>query len=168
MVPPFTASAIRGCSPKISTTSRAGLRGDRRRAFWGRGTLMFGKRSWLRKIAWGLPVLGLAGWLAWSSGQALAQEPAAAPMPAKNYLNKTTITLPIVIDERSRSQLQTVYLWVKEGPTQPWKLCDKAPPTQTSFTFKAPHEGEYWFNLVSVDQANRMTPADVTKEAPSL
>jgi len=129
---------------------------------------MVAKRSWLRKIACTLPGIGLAGWLAWSSWQAHAQDIGANPGVAKAYLNKTTFHLPILIDERHRAQLESVHLYVKEGAAQPWKLCDKAPPTQTSFTYRAAQEGEYWFNIVSMDKAGRMTPADVTKEAPAL
>jgi hypothetical protein len=83
-------------------------------------------------------------------------------------LNKTTIHLPIEIDERHRSQLKHVQLYVKDGPTVPWKMHTTVPPTQASFTYKAPGEGEFWFNIVSVDLAGRMTPADVSKEAPAL
>jgi hypothetical protein len=129
---------------------------------------MFAKRAGLRKIACGLSGLGFAGWLAWSGGQVLSQEPVAAPAAPKSYLNKTTINLPIVMDERSRAQVQSIQLWMKDGAAHPWRLWDKAPPSQTTFSFKAPREGEYWFNLVSVDQAGRSTPADVTKEAPGL
>ena len=128
---------------------------------------MFVKRAGLRKIVCGLSGLGLAGWLAWSGGRVLSQEP-TAPAAAKSYLNKTTISLPIVLDERSRAQVQCIQLWMKDGAAQPWRLWEKAPPSQPNFTFKAPHEGEYWFNLVSVDATGRSTPADVTKEAPGL
>jgi hypothetical protein len=129
---------------------------------------MFAKRARLRKIACGLSGFGLAGWLAWSGGRVLSQEPAAAPAVPKSYLPKTTISLPVVLEERSRAQVQSVQLWMKDGATQPWRLWDKAPPSQSNFTFKAPHEGEYWFNLVSVDAAGRSTPADVTKELPGV
>src|SRR5262249_43503624 len=109
---------------------------------------MFAKRAGLRKIACGLSGLGLAGWLAWSGGRVLSQEPGAAPAVPKSYLNKTTISLPIVLDERSRAQVQSIQLWMKDGAAQPWRLWDKAPSNQSNFTFKAPREGEYWFNLV--------------------
>lgn len=126
------------------------------------------KRSWLRRIGYTLPGVGLAAWIGWTGWRAQAQEPGIPATVTRSYLNKTTINLPIVIDERHRSQLRNILLYVKDGATQPWKLCDKATPAQTSFTYRAPGEGEYWFNIVSVDNTGRMTPADVSKEAPAL
>ena len=124
--------------------------------------------SWLRKTAHALPGVAIAGWLACSSWQINAQESAHNPPVNKAYLNKATFTLPILIDARHRHQLHSVQLYVKEGPTQPWKLCDKAVPTQTSFTYRAAQDGEYSFNIVAIDPTGRMTPADLTKEPPAL
>ncbi len=115
-----------------------------------------------------MPGIGLAAWLGWTGWPVNAQDSGFAANTMRSYFNKTTINLPIVVDERHRAQLQQVVLFVKEGPTQPWRMCDKAPPTQTMFTYRAPGEGEYWFNIVSVDHAGRMTPPDVTREAPAL
>src|SRR5262245_9250359 len=129
---------------------------------------MVAKRSWLRKLVCTLPGLGLAGWIGWSQCPAHAQDVAAGPVVTKAYLPKTAINLPILVDERHRAQLDSVLLYVKKGATQPWKLCDKAPPTQTSFVYRAPGEGEYWFNIVAVEKSGRMTPADLNKEAPAL
>ncbi len=126
------------------------------------------KRNWLRKVACAVPGLGFAGWLAWSSWGVQAQEGASNPSVMKSFLNKTTIKLPIIIEEKHRSQLQSVQLYVKEGPTLPWKLQEKVAPTQNSFTYKAPGDGEYWFNIVSVDNQGRSTPADLNKEPPGL
>src|SRR5262245_40053301 len=114
----------------------------------GKGLLMTVKRSWLRRIVCTLPGVGLAAWLAWTGRHAPAQDPGVSTT-TRTYLNKTTISLPIVVDERHRSQLRNVLLYVKEGATQPWKLCDKATPAHTSFTYRAAGEGEYWFNIVS-------------------
>jgi hypothetical protein len=126
----------------------------------------FAKSNWMKAIARTLPGLGLAGWLAGFGVSATAQEAAGAP--TKSYLNKTTITLPVLLEDRYRSQLQSIQLFVKEGPISPWKLHEKAPPSQTSFTYRATGEGELWFNIVSVDTMGRSVPADVTKEAPAL
>ncbi len=76
--------------------------------------------------------------------------------------------MPIQIDDRVRAQLQEVQLYVKDGPQSPWMLKEKVPGTQTFFTFTAPHEGEYWFNVVTVDRGGRAIPADVNKEPPGL
>jgi hypothetical protein len=122
--------------------------------------------NWIRAIARTLPGVGLAGWLAGIGSFAAAQEAVGAP--TKSYLNKTTITLPVLLEDKYRSQLQSIQLFVKEGPHAPWKLHEKAPPSQTSFTYRAAAEGELWFNIVSVDNMGRSVPADVTREAPAL
>lgn len=115
-----------------------------------------------------MPGVALASWIGWTGWYAQAQDPGTPSAPPRSYLNKTTINLPIVIDDRHRSQLRNVLLYVKDGASQPWKLCEKATPAQTSFTYRAAGEGEYWFNIVSVDNTGRMFPADVSKVAPAL
>ncbi len=109
-------------------------------------------------------LLGLLG-LSMANKEASAQDNHAIP---KSYLNKGKVHLPIQIDDRVRAQLQEVQLYVKDGPQAPWILKEKVPGTQTFFTFQAAHEGEYWFNVVTVDRAGRAIPADVNKEPPGL
>jgi hypothetical protein len=136
--------------------------------FQGKGTSAmstFAKRIWLRMLTHTLPAAGLAGALA-TAVQVNAQD-AAAP-PTKSYLNKSAITLPVLLEDKYRAQLKSIQLYVKESPSSPWKLQEQAPPTQTAFTYRAPADGEYAFNIVSVDTGGRSLPADVTKEAPAL
>ena len=42
------------------------------------------------------------------------------------------------------------------------------PDKDTHFTFNAPADGVYWFNMVVVDKSGRREPADVFKAAPAL
>src|SRR5271165_54603 len=114
---------------------------------------------WAKRLF--LAVLGLA----LSHPAAVAQEVRSAP---KSYLNKGTVHLPIQIDDRVRPQIQEVQLFVREGAQAPWVLQERVPPTQPFFTFRAGHEGEYWFNVVTVDRNGRSIPADVSKEPPGL
>jgi len=100
-------------------------------------------------------------------GSLHAQDPGADPS-SKTYLNKSAIQLPIVVESGARSQLQAVQLFVREGAAGVWTLKDTVAPDQEFFTFRATREGEYWFNIVSVDRMGRRTPADVSKEAPAL
>jgi hypothetical protein len=95
----------------------------------------------------------------------VASRPLQAP---KSYLNKNTVQLPIVLDERVRPLLQEVQLVVKEGPNAPWTIQEKVPGTEKFFTYKAPKDGEYWFNVVTVDRQGRSVPADVKNEPPAL
>jgi len=101
-----------------------------------------------------------------------AQVPASAtstrPALTKTYMGKNAFYLPVIIDERVRSNLREVQLYVKDNPARPWMLKEKAPPTQTGFTYRGLQDGEYWFTVVTVDKAGRMTPADLGNEPPGL
>jgi hypothetical protein len=135
----------------------------------------FTKRNWLRRLAQTLRVRGLtegfaaAGLMAagLATPAALSAQEVAAP-PTKSFLNKAAITLPVQLEDRYRAQLKSIQLYVKETPSSPWKLQEQAAPTQQAFIYKASADGEYGFNIVSVDTTGRSFPADVTKEGPAL
>lgn len=119
-------------------------------------------RAWARLGTWGRVLAGTA------LGLCLAQTASAqSPLP-KSILNKNTVHLPIEIEERYRPQIQEVQLWVKEGPQAPWSMREKVSGMQRHFTFRAAQDGEYSFNVVTVDKSGRSTPADVNQEAPGL
>jgi hypothetical protein len=131
------------------------------------------KRSrWARLMCWGFG-LATAG-AAWSAaGWANAQTGplptiAEQQLPAKSYMNKTTFYLPVSIDDRTRAGLQEIQLYVKQDPSQPWMMREKIAPNQNCFSFKAAQDGEYWFTVVTVDKAGRMTPSDFSHEAPGV
>ncbi|MCI0463795.1 MAG: hypothetical protein L0Z62_43225 [Gemmataceae bacterium] len=101
-----------------------------------------------------------------------AQHPAAAqgtgePAGGKIYTNKTAFQLPIRIEDRARGNLREVVLWVKTGSGQ-WMRADSVHPTQKEFFYKAAHDGEHWFSVVTVDHAGLTNPRDVAQEPPQL
>ena len=49
-----------------------------------------------------------------------------------------------------------------------WVRQETGVPTMSHFSYKVPRDGEYWFSLVTIDKAGRMTPADVSLEPPGL
>jgi hypothetical protein len=83
------------------------------------------------------------------------------------YTNKQQFRLPFNLDERDRQRLREIQLYVKYG-SDGWACRETAPPTQRYFTFRAAQDGEYAFNIVTVDKAGHPTPPDVTREAPAL
>jgi hypothetical protein len=99
---------------------------------------------------------------------AQAQQTPAPALPAKTYMKQSVFYLPVKIDERVRSTLREVRLYCKEGASRPWQLKDKATPGQTYFTFRAPHDGEYWFTVVTVNKSGQSTPSDLRNEPPGL
>jgi hypothetical protein len=118
-----------------------------------------------RKRAAALALAGLLG--AGLSATASAQAPAHG-MPAKSYMNKAPFYLPVTFDEKLRPTLKEVLLYVKEGPDRPWMLKEKVPPTQSWFTVRPQQDGEYWFTVVTVDQAGRSNPANIATAPPGL
>lgn len=102
-----------------------------------------------------------------------AQAPAGVAA-GKNYTKKSEFKLPVKFDANQRARLSEVQLYVKQGPSDTWKLNQKAAANSSElsatggFKFKAPCDGEYWFNVVTVDHAGKMTPPDVGKEQPAL
>ena len=108
-----------------------------------------------------LPLLAVGGTV--GRGQA-----PAPPGVRKVYTNRTAFKLPLQVDERERSRLQEIQLWVKTGPAAPWTKRDAVPPTQKEFIFRTQEDGEYWFTLVTLDRSGKANPADVTQEPPGL
>jgi hypothetical protein len=124
-----------------------------------------GTWSWVLRVALLLtPVLVYAS----AVGAQTPTAPAGRQTMAKTYMSKNVFYLPVIIDERMRSNLREVQLYVKENPTRPWMLKEKAPPSATGFTYRGTQDGEYWFAVVTVDKNGRMTPADLTTEPPGL
>jgi hypothetical protein len=93
------------------------------------------------------------------------QAPAA---PRKIYTNRPAFKLPLRVDENDRLRLQEVQLFVREGPGGQWTKKEAVSPTQKEFVFRPPHDGEYWFTVVTVDKDGRKNPADLAQEAPGL
>jgi hypothetical protein len=99
---------------------------------------------------------------------AFAAQARAQELPPKSYMNKDVFYLPVKIEDRVRANLREVQLYSKDNPNKHWVLQERATPNQTYFTFRAPHEGEYWFTVVTVDKSGRLTPNDLRKEGPGL
>ncbi len=91
----------------------------------------------------------------------------AQDRPAKHYHNKTSFRIPVVIDDSEREGLMELQLWVRRLPGE-WNCVAKAPPTQTTFTYQAPAEGEYWLSVATVDRQGKMVPPDLPQQAPAL
>jgi hypothetical protein len=95
-----------------------------------------------------------------------AQAPAAAAK--KVYTHKTDFRLPIQIDARDRDGLDKIQLWMKTGANDIWALKATVPATEDKFTYHVDHDGDYWFNVVTVDKNGVSRPPDLTREPPGL
>ncbi len=125
-----------------------------------------------RQLLAGLALL-LASGLGLFGARAGAQGPAPAPppgaqLPPKSYMNKSVFYLPILIDDRVRSNLREIQLFAKDHPSKQWLMAKKALPTDTVFPYRPMGDGEFWFTVVTVDKSGRQTPADVSHEGPGV
>jgi hypothetical protein len=118
---------------------------------------------WAKRV--GLFALALAVGL--TIRQAGRAQPSAPAPGGKMYTNKQQFRLPFNMSDSDRAKLREVQLYVKAGD-EGWTCKEIGQPNQTHFSFKAPHDGEYWFNIVTVDKNGRATPTDVSREAPAL
>jgi hypothetical protein len=84
----------------------------------------------------------------------------------KHYTKDPVFHLPISIQEKMRSTIREVQLFMKTANGE-WRSKEIAPVTQKSFTFRAPCDGEYWFTLVTVDTRGMPMPADLNRLAPN-
>src|SRR5207245_3678394 len=75
--------------------------------------------------------------------------------------------IPVVMDEQERASLTELKLFVRQGQGE-WTCAASAPATQKAFTFQAPRDGEYAFNIASVDRSGRMMPEDPKQVTPAL
>jgi len=128
----------------------------------------------VRRTPAGTTVHRLPAWLARWARRFLALPvvlslgAAADAQAPRSIINKTTINLPILLDNSVRPYLKEVQLYVKENAAAPWILKEKVAPTQTFFTYRAPGEGEYSFNVMTLDRTGKTVPADINKEQPAL
>ncbi len=95
------------------------------------------------------------------------QSPSYQAKNRKVYTNKTFYNLPVQIDDRYRANLREVALYVKINNSD-WVRQETAAGHIGAFTFRAPQDGEYAFNLVLIDRQGRATPADLSRAEPLL
>ncbi|HJZ91667.1 MAG TPA: hypothetical protein VKE40_12405 [Gemmataceae bacterium] len=83
--------------------------------------------------------------------------------------NSPTMKIPIDYHPGKRAEIKELLLYVSSDQGQTWQHHATATPDRdTFFTFNAPADGVYWFNMVVVDKALRREPPDVFKVTPAL
>jgi hypothetical protein len=92
-------------------------------------------------------------------------------VPAETTVWNTPAAMKIPIDYHpgKRGEIRELLLYVSADQGQTWQQhAVGIPDRDTHFTFNAPADGVYWFNMVVVDKAGRREPADVFKATPAL
>ncbi|HEX3150469.1 MAG TPA: hypothetical protein VHR66_20490 [Gemmataceae bacterium] len=108
----------------------------------------------------------VARWvLATIAGLALGLGTAAAQSPPPIYTKNAALRLPIQLDERSRTEVSQLKLYV-HGPGGKWECVQTAPSNQTTFDYRAPMDGEYLFTFVTIDKRGNANPGNVDTAPP--
>jgi hypothetical protein len=93
-----------------------------------------------------------------------ARAQSGADGPQRTFVRVPDVKLPVEIEEAQRAQLKSLVLYMKESTQGSWIKVDQGLPHLTEFIFRAPHEGEYWFRVVAIDNQGRTQPADLNKD----
>lgn len=82
------------------------------------------------------------------------------------HTNKTRFRIPYGFDvqELRELQAQEIRLYVSEDRGLHWKHIQSVTPVEGRFDFQAPHDGEYWFAVRTVDGQNQLHPSGNTIE----
>lgn len=91
-----------------------------------------------------------------SVGAARAQPGGAPPAsngPIVTFTRQNAFTIPFRIDavQTPGQQPVEVQLHVSTNQAATWELSGRVKPEKGSFVFRAPHDGEYWYSIRTVD-----------------
>ncbi len=94
--------------------------------------------------------------------------PGQAPADVTTWTSPS-MKIPIDYHPSKKGDIRELLLYVSPDQGQTWQQSAVAVPDKdANFTFNAPADGTYWFNMVVVDKAGRRDPPDVFKVAPAL
>jgi hypothetical protein len=88
-------------------------------------------------------------------------EPAAgAGGPIATATRQTAFTIPFRIEPAQTPSAQPVevQLHVSTDQGATWSLATSVPPARGSFVFRAPHDGEYWYSIRTLDAQGVVRP----------
>jgi hypothetical protein len=84
------------------------------------------------------------------------------------FMNKSPFFIPLHIEEKVREKLLEVVLYVSEDRGRTYRKVASRGPWTGTFRFEAPHDGDYWFAVRTVDREGKRIPRRVKAEAPAL
>lgn len=117
------------------------------------------------RLPWITRLLALA-WLVPQLGRSLPAT--AAELPEPIFTRQTVFAIPFQIERPDRPEQQPVeiQLFVSRDRGGRWELAAKAQPGQGQFLFRADADGEYWFDIRTLDRSGQLRPSRV--DAPGL
>jgi hypothetical protein len=81
-------------------------------------------------------------------------------LPAPIATRQTIFSIPFTLPRAGSPDQEPaeVRLFVSSDYGTSWAIAARVEPTQTSFTYRAPHDGEYWFAIRTVDKLGHVKP----------
>lgn len=95
----------------------------------------------------------------------------APPRSTKDHLvyNKSrSFRIPFHVDPADRQLLKEVQLWVSEDSGFSWKTVSRTTPDRPFFSFRASHDGEFWFAVRTLDTKGVLNPGADDKVEPNM
>ncbi len=121
-------------------------------------------------MAWvlGFSMLGVASVVVRPS-RAAAEPPSSQPAEVPLiYYKGRNFRIPITLPAAAKNRIKEVTLLVSEGSEYQWKPVSKTFPDHPAFSFRAKHDGEYWFAVQTLTVDGNVSPSlDATVE-PNL
>jgi hypothetical protein len=96
-----------------------------------------------------------------------ADKPASARVTTL-YHKDRSFRIPFNVNEQGRDQLKEIQLWVSEDSGVHWKPASVTTPDKGKFTFRARHDGEYWFAVRTMTHDGRYSPPKEQTVEPSM
>lgn len=85
-----------------------------------------------------------------------------------DHINSRDLEIPVRIDPSRQAEIKELILHYSSDLGQTWQQASPGlPPSQTAFTFHAPNDGQYWFQVSIVDKQGNRQPPDVLRQPPS-
>lgn len=98
----------------------------------------------------------LAGWL--GSSAANPQIARADDLPEPICWRQLAFSIPFKVAAVNSPEEQPaeVRLYVSANQGIQWEMAQRVSPQENTFTFRAPHDGEYWFQIRTADRQGRL------------
>ena len=115
-----------------------------------------------------LAVVGSGSPLFPGSTAARAAEGGRAPKVPVIAHKSRNFRIPFNVDPADRPRLKEVQLWVSEDSGYNWKTVSRTTPDRPVFTYRAAHDGEFWFAVRTVDTKGRIFPSKEETVEPNM
>ena len=99
---------------------------------------------------------------------AIAATPGRGVGDARIRLKSRVFRFPIHIEKASQPRIREVVLFMREGQTGEWVRVDSVPPTTASIRCQVPHDGEFCFQVQTIDIKGVAYPAHLNQQAPAM